>query len=130
MVVAPTANGEATGRHLSPAAEGDDMTKVLTPPIGTRIETAGRRPKGRFIVTALLVGGLMGGGIFAATRPTAAELAEAARQADAARWEAVVDYHTNRQQVINSARTPEEAAEAHWQAVVEYYQRQWATRSG
>ena len=131
------------------------MTDTLTRPVTDQKPTeSGPRGlnKARFVILGVLIGVLAGLALFAALRgPSRAELEQA-------RWEQVVDYYSERYQVMNDARARAESAHwaevinhyagqyellqnaqsgspaselenAHWEAVVDYYEQQWELRA-
>lgn len=105
----------------------------------------------RVVVLGLVIGALLGWGLFALVGgPSPAELEQA-------HWEQVVDYYSAQYQVMTEARAAAEAAHwveivnhyarqyelianaqsapatdreaAHWEAVVDYYEQQWEIRT-
>ena len=109
------------------------------------------RTKKRVVIFGLIIGVLVGSGLFALLGgPSRTELEQA-------RWEQVVDHYSARYQVMTEARATAEAAHwgevvnhyarqyqlmlaaqsvaatdreaAHWQAVVDYHEQQWEMRT-
>ena len=133
------------------------MTNTLTRPVEEQLPVEpgpiapAPREKLRVVVLGLVIGALVGLGLFALFGgPSRAELEQA-------HWEEVVDYYSAQYQVLAEARAAAEAAHwvevvnhyarqyelmanaqsasatdreaAHWEAVVDYYEQQWEMRT-
>jgi|GEM_PF-6196257 len=133
------------------------MTNTITRPVEEQLAlepgriAAAPGKKLRIVVLGLVIGALVGLGLFALVGgPSRAQLEQA-------HWEQVVDYYSEQYQVMTEARAAAEAAyweevvnhytrqnelmrtaqsapatdreAAHWEAVVDYYEQQWEMRA-